>query len=172
MSLPNSKIKFKNDTDDAGRSLFGSLKSRLLVSITNIIKKYPAAILSDPSSPIGLNTNTAENILYNSDTHSTTFTIQSSLLYNPFDIVFSKPNSETIIQNNNDLLGYLISQAESGKKDWFGFSTQKITSLNLAFDIARNHADTMNPEQVVDYVVELNKQIFKKIIIGNLKNGN
>ena len=78
----------------------------------------------------------------------------------------------TTIQNNNDLLGYLISQAESGKKDWFGFSTQKITSLNLAFDIARNHADTMNPEQVVDYVVELNKQIFKKIIIGNLKNGN
>jgi hypothetical protein len=74
----------------------------------------------------------------------------------------------SIIQNNNDLLGYLINQAESGKKDWFGFSQQKITGINLAFDIAKNHADSMSPEEVVDYVIQLNSMIFKKIIIGKL----
>jgi hypothetical protein len=74
----------------------------------------------------------------------------------------------TIIQNSNDLLGYLVSQAESGKKDWFGFPQQKITGINLAFDIAKNHASSMTPEEVVDYVLQLNSLIFKKIIIGKL----
>jgi hypothetical protein len=74
----------------------------------------------------------------------------------------------TTIQNNNDLLGYLINQAESGKKDWFGFSQQKITGINLAFDIAKHHANSMTPEEVVDYVIQLNSFIFKKIIIGKL----
>jgi hypothetical protein len=72
----------------------------------------------------------------------------------------------SIIQNNNDLLQYLISQADSGRKDWFGFSQQKIISINLAYEIARNHADVMTPEMVVDYVILLNTMIFKKIVTG------
>jgi len=35
----------------------------------------------------------------------------------------------TTIQNNKDLLHFLIDQAGSGKKDWFGFSEQKITGI-------------------------------------------
>jgi len=38
----------------------------------------------------------------------------------------------------------------------------------LAFDIAKNHASSMTPEEVVDYVLQLNSLIFKKIIIGKL----
>ena len=34
------KIRFKGGTDDAGKSLFGSLNLRLQVAITNIITKY------------------------------------------------------------------------------------------------------------------------------------
>jgi hypothetical protein len=70
------------------------------------------------------------------------------------------------IQNNTDLLGYLVEQAGTGRKDWFGFSQQKIVGINLCYDIARNHADTMSPDQVVQYVLSLNNAIFKTIIMG------
>jgi len=74
----------------------------------------------------------------------------------------------TIIQNNSDLLGYLIAQSDTGKKDWFGFPQQKILTINLAYEIARNHADTLTPEQVIDYVLDLNNNIFKRIVIRSL----
>jgi hypothetical protein len=74
----------------------------------------------------------------------------------------------TTIQNNNDLLNYLITQSETGKKDWFGFPQQKILTMNLAYEIAKNHANHLSPEQVVDYVLDLNNNIFKKIVIRNL----
>jgi hypothetical protein len=69
----------------------------------------------------------------------------------------------TTIQNNNDLLGYLINQAEH-RKDWFGFPQQRLTAVSLAHDIAKRHAYTMTPEEVVDYAVELNEAIYHKII--------
>lgn len=72
----------------------------------------------------------------------------------------------TTIQNSNDLLSFLVSRANSGVKNWFGFPEQRITGINLAYDIARHHADTMTPEEVVDYVVKLNNSIHSKIIKG------
>lgn len=69
----------------------------------------------------------------------------------------------TTIQNNNDLLGYLINQAEL-RKDWFGFPQQRLTAVSLAHDIAKHHASSMTPEEVVDYAVELNEAIYHKII--------
>ena len=39
VSTTKEKIKFRGSNDDAGKSLFGSLKSRLGVSVVNIIKK-------------------------------------------------------------------------------------------------------------------------------------
>lgn len=69
----------------------------------------------------------------------------------------------TTIQNNNDLLGYLINQAEH-RKDWFGFPQQRLTAVSLAHDIAKHHANTMTPEEVVDYAVDLNEAIYHKII--------
>ena len=71
------------------------------------------------------------------------------------------------IQSNNDLLGFLISQSNSGVKNWFGFQQQRIAGINTAYEIAKYHADKLSPEEVVDYVVKLNNAIYQKMI----KNG-
>jgi hypothetical protein len=71
----------------------------------------------------------------------------------------------TTIQNTNDLLGFLVSQAGE-RKDWFGFSQQKLTAVNLAHKIAENHASQMTPAEVVSYVQTLNQEIFNRIIKG------
>ena len=68
------------------------------------------------------------------------------------------------IENNTDLLSYLISQSTSGVKNWFGFSQQKITGIHTVYEIAKNHADTMTPEEVVEYVIRLNNSIYHKMI--------
>jgi hypothetical protein len=73
----------------------------------------------------------------------------------------------TTINNNNDLLSYLISQSSSGTKNWFGFQQQRIAGINTAYEIAKRHADKLSPEEVVDYVVKLNNAIYQKMI----KNG-
>lgn len=68
------------------------------------------------------------------------------------------------IENNTDLLSYLISQSSSGDKKWFGFPQQKITGIHTIYEIAKYHADTMTPEEVVEYVIKLNNAIYNKII--------
>jgi two-component sensor histidine kinase len=67
------------------------------------------------------------------------------------------------IKDNNDLLSFLVSQADSSK-NWFGFTQQRITAIALSHDIARNHADKMSPDEAVDYAVKLNQVIYDKII--------
>ena len=71
------------------------------------------------------------------------------------------------IQSSNDLLGFLISQSNSGVKNWFGFQQQRIAGINTAYEIAKYHADKLSPEEIVDYVVKLNNVIYQKMI----KNG-
>lgn len=68
------------------------------------------------------------------------------------------------IKDTNDLLEYLIAQASSGSKQWFGFTQQKITGIDLVHKIAANHASTMTPEEIVNYVNDINNQIYNKII--------
>ena len=68
------------------------------------------------------------------------------------------------IQSSNDLLSYLVNQAGSGVKNWFGFQQQRIAGINLAYEIAAQHADKMTPEEVTQYVVSLNNAIYKNII--------
>jgi hypothetical protein len=68
------------------------------------------------------------------------------------------------IKSQNDLLGFLVTQAGSGQKNWFGFAQQRLTGINLAHEIAANHADKMSPDEVVDYVVALNNNIYQKLI--------
>ena len=70
------------------------------------------------------------------------------------------------IQNNNDLLNFLIDKADSGVKNWFNFQEQKITGINAVYEIAKHHADKMTPNEVVEYAIELNNKIFSKIIKG------
>lgn len=67
------------------------------------------------------------------------------------------------IQNTNDLLSFLISQSES-RKDWFGFTQQRLTAISLAHEIAKHHADKMTPQEVVKYAVEVNDNIYQSII--------
>ena len=73
----------------------------------------------------------------------------------------------TTINNNNDLLSFLITQSNSGVKNWFGFQQQRLAGINTAYEIAKRHADKLSPEEVVDYVVKLNNAIYQKMI----KNG-
>lgn len=69
----------------------------------------------------------------------------------------------TTIQNTSDLLSFLVNQSEI-RKDWFGFTQQRMTAVTLAHEIAANHAHHMTPPQVVAYAVALNSEIYNKII--------
>lgn len=68
------------------------------------------------------------------------------------------------IQSSNDLLSYLLNQAGSGVKNWFGFQQQRITGINLSYEIAARHADKMTPDEITEYVVNLNNSIYRNII--------
>lgn len=69
--------------------------------------------------------------------------------------------------NNSDaLLTYIVKQADSGNKNWFGFPQQRVAGIDVAYRIAITHANTMTPDEVVDYVVRLNNAIYNKIIKG------
>jgi len=70
----------------------------------------------------------------------------------------------TQIQNSNDLLAFLISQSNSGVKNWFGYAQQRLIGISLAYEMAANHADVMTPEEIVDYVIDLNNTIHQKMI--------
>jgi hypothetical protein len=72
----------------------------------------------------------------------------------------------TQIQNDSDLLNYIVGQATSGNKDWFGFSQQRILGIHIAYEIAKLHADKLTPDEAVNYAVELNNKIYSKIIKG------
>lgn len=68
------------------------------------------------------------------------------------------------IQNNRDLLQFLIERSESGDKDWFGFAQQKIAGIDLCYAIAINHADKMSSEDIVNFVLNLNNHIYDKML--------
>jgi len=99
-------IKFKGSTDDAGKSLFGSLKQRLNVSISRIVKKFPAALYVDGTIPVRISDYTAQNITYDTISKTTQFEIEKSSLYNPFDIVINEPQSLTISETSNNFRNF------------------------------------------------------------------
>lgn len=68
------------------------------------------------------------------------------------------------IQNSDDLLAFIVTQSKSGNKAWFGFQQQRIVGIYMCYELAKIHADKLSPDQVVDYVVDLNNAIFKKMI--------
>ena len=70
----------------------------------------------------------------------------------------------TTVQNTNDLLSFLISQASSGQKNWFSYQQQRIIAIDTAHKIAIAHANIMTPDQVVEYVMALNNAIYNKLI--------
>lgn len=71
------------------------------------------------------------------------------------------------IQSSNDLLSFLISQANSGQKNWFGFQQQRIAGINMCYEMAKYHGDKFTPDEIVEYVISLNNKIYHKIIKGD-----
>lgn len=71
-------------------------------------------------------------------------------------------------QNNSEaLLHYLVTQANSGVKNWFGFQQQRIAGINLAYKIAERHADKMTPDEIADFALKLNNAVYNKLIKGD-----
>lgn len=73
----------------------------------------------------------------------------------------------TTIQNSQDLFAFILSQASSGQKNWFGYQQQRVAGIHLAYEIAKRNAETMTPDQVVDYVIRLNNAIYNRMLKGN-----
>lgn len=73
----------------------------------------------------------------------------------------------TNTQNNSEaLLNFLVNQANSGQKNWFGFQQQRVAGIYIAYEIAKYHADKMNPEQIAEYAQKLNNAIYTKLVKG------
>lgn len=72
----------------------------------------------------------------------------------------------TTLNASEALLTYLVGQSTTNHKNWFGFQQQRIAGVDLAYRLAVAHADTMTPDEVVDYVVLLNNAIYNKMIKG------
>ena len=71
---------------------------------------------------------------------------------------------KTVQNNSLDLLTYLIAQSNSGTKNWFGFHEQRVAGIALAYKIAERHADTMKPSEIVDFVINLNNELYIKLL--------
>lgn len=103
------KIKFKAKLDDASKSLFGSLRQRLSVSVSKIISKFPAAILADENSLYNVTEYTAYQATYNPITNTTQFFTPASIFFNPFDILIEKPKSNTTPATDNIIRSFYSS---------------------------------------------------------------
>jgi len=103
------EVKFRGSKDDANKSLFGSLKNRVGVSVTNIIQKYPAAVLIDKNSSVRNSNYTIENISYDVSLNTTQLEVDYGRLYNPMDVVFVKPNSQVEPNTTNKLRNFYSS---------------------------------------------------------------
>jgi len=103
------EIKFKSSKSNAAVSTFGSLRSRLLASITRIIKKFPATSLVDSESLIKNSIYTAYNISYDFNQNTTEFTVDFAMIYNPLDVLFIKPESNVIPTTDNEVRNFYSS---------------------------------------------------------------
>lgn len=72
----------------------------------------------------------------------------------------------TQINNSNDLLNFIVTHANSGVKNWFGFQQQRIAGIHLAYEIAKIHANTMSPQEITKFVKDLNDKIYTDLIKG------
>jgi hypothetical protein len=99
----DEKIRFKGGIDDASKALFGSLAARISVSIGNIITAFPAGIYLDSSTATATTPYTASGITYDEILKITTLYVETNMFYNPFDIVYVAPNSNTLPATSNAL---------------------------------------------------------------------
>ena len=69
--------------------------------------------------------------------------------------------------NSEALLTFLVSQFNTGQKNWFGFPQQRLAGIHIAYEIAKHHVDKMTPDECADYAVRLNNAIYAKIVKGS-----
>ena len=98
-----SSIRFKNNKKNADKSLFGSLRNRILVSVTRIIKKFPGGLSVEVDGPIRSNSFSAFNASHDFSLNRTTFFVEEVKLFNPFDITLSQPNSVIKPETENEI---------------------------------------------------------------------
>jgi len=108
-NVKKEKVSFKGKIDDASKSLFGSLKSRLSVSIGKIISKFPAAIFIDENSSYKITDYTAFNSTYSTTTNTTEFYVPQNIIFNPFDIVLEQPLSNVLPTTDNTVRNFYSS---------------------------------------------------------------
>ena len=94
-------IRFNPNKTEGSKSLFGSLRERIRVSVGRILKNYPAAIYVDSSGLSSTSDYSAESIVFNPTSNKTTFNVKSSKFFNPFDIVLSKPTANESLTVDN-----------------------------------------------------------------------
>ena len=166
----DEKIKFKGGIDDAGKSLYGSLKQRLNVSVGKIITKFPASILVDSDSLVKSSNYTASGITYNTGSTSTDFYVQKSILYNPFDVVLVTPSSNTTPATKNKIRNFYSSY----KKYVVDYSGQTYDVLNYTEPDANNlikirvsgkpfTASTINDNFLIRPNDTINEEFFKNL---------
>ncbi len=96
-------VRFNTNKRDASKSLFGSLRERIRVSIARIAKNFPGGIFIDKDALASINSYTAENITHNPTTNTTTFKTQVGRFFNPFDIVLKEPTASQLIEVENKI---------------------------------------------------------------------
>jgi hypothetical protein len=102
-------VRFNSSKLDASKSLFGSLKERLRVSISRIIKNYPGGMFVNSESISSVNKLTAENIIYNSNTNRTTFNVHARKFFNPLDVNLTTPIQNELIDSENIIRDFYSS---------------------------------------------------------------
>ena len=103
------KVKFRNSNEEGSKSLFGSLKQRLQVSVSRIISKFPAGFYIDKETPTASTLFTALNSTYNKKTNVTSFQVENSKIFNPLDVVLVKPKSNTLPETTNIIKNFYDS---------------------------------------------------------------
>ena len=145
----DQEIVFNNSKADAGaNSMFGSLASRISVSLKQIIATFPAALYVDPTTTKGTNNFTAFNINYNSNLKVTTFNVEAAKFYNPLDIIISSPKSNIIPDTVNPIANFYSS------------------FLNYVVDLSGTTYD------IVGYIEPNNKNVIQLKTTGDLFSGN
>jgi hypothetical protein len=103
------EVSFRTSKSNANKSLFGSLKNRIGVSLTNIIRKFPAGVLIEKNSNTRSSDFTIESIVYDINLDTTQFNVDFGRLFNPFDILFIKPNSQVDPNTTNKVRNFYSS---------------------------------------------------------------
>lgn len=102
-------VRFKASKDNANKSLFGSLKKRLLVALKNIVTDFPATMMVESDSPTGDSNLAAKNISYDKNFQTTDLEIDAAMIYNPFEILLKTPVSTNQSNNLNPIRKFYSS---------------------------------------------------------------